>query len=580
MASVAIRSRFPLPSLSPFPSCFVLPRARRVTRCDVTAATFRRPPPPSRASRHPHPSVPSHIHTSLTIAASSSSSPPSTSPRQGVLSVLRPTDPTDPTDPTRPSDAAPTSSFLSRAPREYDVTCSLRIRTYPTKIREKTGQPDHLTRWEIQREFRLATEVWDRASRLVFLELERNVDQADIIIDFKRGYHGDGYPFDGQGKTLAHAFYPGAGVGGDMHFDDQEPWVQHKDSDNTWEHVSLFITAAHELGHALGLYHSDVEGALMGPYLIKFPETFQLPEDDVRGIQELYGADENWNYPTQPPPPAPKPKEPPTDRPPKETPKKPILPPKSTEKPDTCDTEYDALSVIRREVYIFKGKYFWRLDPVGNLRPNYPAEITRFWAILPKNLTRVDAVYERPDTNIVFFIGNRYYVCQGNHRLLKTGLLKHLGLPEDLKKVDAAFVWGHNGRTYIFADTMYWRFDESVQNVELDYPRDMVMWSGVPYSIDSAFKYNGTTYFFKGKVFWEFDDLRMKVKPKSPALSAPYWLGCPNNIQNPSYGKASISDSSGSGSSSGTATSLLALLLAIAVTVRAELLVPSWGLRL
>lgn len=90
----------------------------------------------------------------------------------------------------------------------------------------------------------------------------------------------------------------------------------------------------------------------------------------------------------------------------------------------------------------------------------------------------------------------------------------------------------------------------------------------------------GTTYFFKGKVFWEFDDLRMKVKPKSPALSAPYWLGCPNNIQNPSYGKASISDSSGSGSSSGTATSLLALLLAIAVAVRAELLVPSWGLRL
>lgn len=37
----------------------------------------------------------------------------------------------------------------------------------------------------------------------------------------------------------------------------------------------------------------------------------------------------------------------------------------------------------------------------------------------------------------------------------------------------------------------------------------------------------GTTYFFKGKVFWEFDDFRMKVKKKSPALAAPYWLGCP-----------------------------------------------------
>lgn len=90
----------------------------------------------------------------------------------------------------------------------------------------------------------------------------------------------------------------------------------------------------------------------------------------------------------------------------------------------------------------------------------------------------------------------------------------------------------------------------------------------------------GTTYFFKGKVFWEFDDLRMKVKPKSPALSAPYWLGCPNNIENPSYGKASITDTSGSGSSSGFLTSLLPFVVAIAVVVRAESLTASWRFRL
>lgn len=53
---------------------------------------------------------------------------------------------------------------------------------------------------------------------------------------------------------------------------------------------------------------------------------------------------------------------------------------------------------------------------------------------------------------------------------------------------------------FSFINNYYWskfllssiiRFDEYVKNVELDYPRDMVMWSGVPYSIDSAFKYNG-----------------------------------------------------------------------------------------
>jgi hypothetical protein len=35
---------------------------------------------------------------------------------------------------------------------------------------------------------------------------------------------------------------------------------------------------------------------------------------------------------------------------------------------------------------------------------------------------------------------------------------------------------------------MYWRFDEDEMHVELDYPRDMSMWKGIGYDIDSAFQ--------------------------------------------------------------------------------------------
>lgn len=52
----------------------------------------------------------------------------------------------------------------------------------------------------------------------------------------------------------------------------------------------LFPVAAHEFGHSLGLSHSSDPGALMYPtYAYSDPKTFLLPQDDINGIQALYG---------------------------------------------------------------------------------------------------------------------------------------------------------------------------------------------------------------------------------------------------------------------------------------------------
>lgn len=46
--------------------------------------------------------------------------------------------------------------------------------------------------------------------------------------------------------------------------------------------------AAHELGHALGMSHSTDPGALMYP-TYSYSKGFPLSEDDIEGIQALYG---------------------------------------------------------------------------------------------------------------------------------------------------------------------------------------------------------------------------------------------------------------------------------------------------
>jgi hypothetical protein len=59
----------------------------------------------------------------------------------------------------------------------------------------------------------------------------------------------------------------------------------------------LKIVAVHEFGHTLGLNHSDVEEAIMYPSLSSYNPNFKLSQDDIDGIQSVYGKrpyNDNW----------------------------------------------------------------------------------------------------------------------------------------------------------------------------------------------------------------------------------------------------------------------------------------------
>lgn len=100
--------------------------------------------------------------------------------------------------------------------------------------------------------------------------------------------------------------------------------------------------------------------------------------------------------------------------------------------------------------------------------------------------------------------------------------LSDMGLPAGVDRIDAAFVWGYNGRVYLVSGYAYWKMETDGRAVVRDdYPRDMSMWGGVPIPLDDAVtmpRPHGTTYFLQGNYYWEFNDARMRVRDRYPKI--------------------------------------------------------------
>uniref|UniRef100_A0A8C5QBM1 Matrix metalloproteinase-17 n=1 Tax=Leptobrachium leishanense TaxID=445787 RepID=A0A8C5QBM1_9ANUR len=390
---------------------------------------------------------------------------------------------------------------------------SWRVRTFP-----KESTLGHDT---VRALMYYALKVWSDITPLNFHEVAGN--NADIQIDFSRADHNDGYPFDGPGGTVAHAFFPGEHhTSGDTHFDDEESWT-FRSSDV--HGMDLFAVAVHEFGHAIGLTHiSDME-SIMRPYYqgpVGDPLKYDLPYDDKVRIWQLYGVRESVS---------------PTAKPEisraEDHPFLPDLPEnRSTiqprkDEPDRCNTHFDAVAQIRGEAFFFKGKYFWRLTRNKHLVSLQPAQIHRFWRGLPLNMDSVDAIYERTnDHKIVFFKGDRYWVFKDTN--VEEGYPRPItdyGLP--LGGVDAAFSWSHNDKTYFFKDNQFWCYDNQEHRMDDGYPMQMSQWKGIPMVLDDAMHWSdGATYFFRGKEYWKVVDSNMEAEQGYPQPIARDWLVC------------------------------------------------------
>lgn len=128
---------------------------------------------------------------------------------------------------------------------------------------------------------------WSENAAITWREGTRAGQNEAIDIQFQSP-DDPGYEFDGPSGVLGFDYFPNdinpEPIAGDMVLDDAETWSAGGEGGT----ISLGYVALHELGHGLGVGHSDDPTAVMYPYY-RADSDPQLNEDDIAAIQSLYG---------------------------------------------------------------------------------------------------------------------------------------------------------------------------------------------------------------------------------------------------------------------------------------------------
>lgn len=164
----------------------------------------------------------------------------------------------------QPTSISYASTVLTASLISVSIGIPIPEQTHETYYWTVANFSQHLPANDIRRAFTEATKIWSDATNIKFIEVWPYDPYANIRIIFGTKHHGDAWPFQGEGYTLAHV------TNYEIHYDDDEQWYvmgsHHRPFTNYNHLTDLVYVSIHEIGHILGYAHSPDPNSVMYPY--------------------------------------------------------------------------------------------------------------------------------------------------------------------------------------------------------------------------------------------------------------------------------------------------------------------------
>ncbi|XP_022080549.1 matrix metalloproteinase-21-like [Acanthaster planci] len=350
----------------------------------------------------------------------------------------------------------------------------------------------HFSADDLRSQLNQAFRRWAEVLPVTFVEMPLgDLLHVNIHISFLNSLNSGDFTFQFASGELARTTRTATNEA--IHFNDDVQWTY-----NSHQGKNLIKVAVHEIGHVLGLFHSDIEQSIMYPVYIPFESTdsnfrVSIDNESLTRAQAIHGV---------------------------------------------CAGSFDTILdwvrwVGNRKKYnslFFRGDALWVYENTNNrVKTGDPRTVHDMWASnVPTHLDATLQILSRSSSSddLYFFKGNKYYQINSATRAVMAnpdgtfgrsiaqGWPAKPGFPRIPDNIDTAYYDKRDGNVYFFKGNQVYAYDMQADGCCLDnypmpistaYPYRYNMTSGLPGDIDAAYYsiHSRKLFFFKGDVYWE-----------------------------------------------------------------------------